>query len=932
MAGLVGREAELVVLADFAAALDDGPTALVLEGDPGIGKTALWEAGVAIARERGLTVLTCRPAEAEMHLPFTALGDIFESTDEAVTELPEPQQRALDAAMLRVDWDGPPIEQRAVALAVLAIIRRQAAAAPVVVAIDDVHWLDAPSAVALHFALRRLDTEPVGLLAAQRLRTDERRRSLDEALPAHRRRRIRVAPLDRPALGRVLGPTASRTLTQVHRISGGNPFYALEVARALERREIEPGPGQPFPVPQNLRELVRDRLEQLSGPARETALVVAALPQATVERVEAAAGEEADGLGEALAAGIVEVAGNRVRFTHPLLGSVLYSEASPAERRRLHGRLAELTPDLEERAAHRAAAATGPDPETAAMLDAAAARAARRGAPGVAADLLEQALRLTRTEAASDLLRRAVAAGESHQQAGDMAAARSMFTRAVTLARPGNERARALWLLASAQDFEHELPATLSSFEAAFAEADECGDPALVAAIEMSLAWLCHHQGDRRGVSAHGRRAMELAEQADDKTRLASTLVLLALNEGRGGNHEAFGLLERAFELASIVDVAEAFSRPDWVRGLFLVGEGRLADARTIYLSEYQRVVDEGSDWSLTMVLESLTLVERRAGNWDEATRYAREVYDVASHASNVPVYHAWHVALMHALRGRVEECRSTAAEGVALADAGYGGPIMYQHRAVLGFLELSLGDTRACADVLEPLSSGLTPEIGENGWFRFLADEIEARVALGELERAAWLLRRLDERRPTLLDQAWAEAATARCRGLLLAAERREADAVAQLGSALVQHERLNEPFELARTLLVLGRVQRRFKRRGAARESLTQAREIFASLGAPLWTAQSDDELQRIGGRAPRAAGLTPTEQRVAELAASGLTNREIAAELFLSANTVQAYLKRIYRELGVRSRTELARKLTPSPSSKSTETGVSGSSPRS
>jgi DNA-binding NarL/FixJ family response regulator len=253
------------------------------------------------------------------------------------------------------------------------------------------------------------------------------------------------------------------------------------------------------------------------------------------------------------------------------------------------------------------------------------------------------------------------------------------------------------------------------------------------------------------------------------------------------------------------------------------------------------------------------------------------------------------------------------------LADAAGIGPIFGGHRAVLGFIALSSDDAKSCAEVLQPLSALLTPEIPENGWFRFVADEIEARLALGHVDRARALVERLAERRGTLLDRAWARAATERCRALVLAAEGDEAGAAEAFDLARREHERAHEPFEFARTLLAQGRAERRFKRRRASREHLTAARALFVRLGSPLWVARTDEELRRIGGRAPRRAGLTSTEARIAELAAQGLTNREIAAALFLSVNTVQAYLKRIYRELGVRSRTELARKFPPGESSK-------------
>jgi DNA-binding CsgD family transcriptional regulator len=257
-------------------------------------------------------------------------------------------------------------------------------------------------------------------------------------------------------------------------------------------------------------------------------------------------------------------------------------------------------------------------------------------------------------------------------------------------------------------------------------------------------------------------------------------------------------------------------------------------------------------------------------------------------------------------------EARALVEEHVAVTDAAGIGPIFAGHRSVLGFIALSLGDARACIEHLEPLSSLLTSEIEESGWIRFLADEIEARVAVGEVEHAGVLVERLAERRSVLLDRAWVRAATERCRGLVFAVSGEEAKARNAFARALAEHERLPEPFELARTLLAQGRAERRFKRRRAARETLTRAREIFAALGAPLWVERTEEELSRIGGRSPRGVGLTATEEKVARLTATGLTNRQIAAELFISENTVKTNLKRIYRELGVRSRTELAAKL--------------------
>jgi DNA-binding CsgD family transcriptional regulator len=934
---LVGRASELAAFPQFLDAVAQGPAALVLEGDAGIGKTVLWAAAARLAEERGYRVFSSRPTEAETQLPFAALGDLLDKVPEdALAGLPEPQRRALDVAMLRAEWDGRAIERRAASLAVLTALRRLADETPVILALDDVQWLDAPSAAALQFVLRRLEQERVGLLATQRGRGGAFPAGLAEAFPPDRLQRFEVGPLDRGSLSRLLlarlrEPISAPTIVQLHRISAGNPFLALEIAAALERRGVVLEPGGAFPVPANLRELVRDRVQGLPTAARDAALAVAALAQATIEQVEAAVvgeGADVDGLGLALAADIVEIEGKRVRFTHPLLGSIIYSEASPARRRALHGHLAALTDDSEERARHLALSTQGPDTTVAAVIDEAALDAIGRGAPETAADLYDHAIRLTSADDQLARYRRTIDAAEARLHAGQVPAARLTFLAASEAAPEGRARAHALTRLASMLifDWQPDISVALETYEHARREADN--DPTLVGAIELDLAWLNLFRGDRLASSLHAKHCVELAEETSDKERLARALVTRAMMDGRAGDEKALGFLERAFALEEHVRHRQFTDRPQFVHALFLAGDGRLDEARAIVVGEYRRALERGDESSLPTLLECLTIIERRVGNWDEAERYAREMHAMAEREVLIPTYHSGPYALILALRGHAEHARALAEQDLVIADAGGIGPIFGGHRAVLGFVALSLGDAGACADLLEPLSAMLTPEIGEHGWFRFIADEIEARVALGELERADELVERLAERRSVLHDRAWARAATERCRGLLFAAAAQEERANDAFASALREHEQLHEPFELARTLLGLGRAQRRFKRRRSAREHLTRAREIFSELGAPLWVARADEDLRRIGGRAPREGGLTPTEERVAGLAADGLTNREIAAALYLSVNTVQAYLKRIYRELGIRSRTELGRKLPPDRDSKCTDSGVSGS----
>jgi DNA-binding CsgD family transcriptional regulator/tetratricopeptide (TPR) repeat protein len=927
---IVGRSGELAVFPPFLDSLDEGASALILEGDAGIGKTSLWAEGVELARVRGYQVLAYRAAEAEMQLPFVALGDLLATLPEDVLVLlPAPQRRALDVAMLRAEPEGTPIERRAVSLALVGALQRLAAPTPIVLALDDLQWMDAPSAAALEFALRRLRDSRLGLLATRRGRIAMN--TLADALPAERVLQVEVPALDAESLGRLLLerlglPLARPALLQVYRVSGGNPFLALEIVRALQRRDVAVVPGQPFPVPQSLRELVRDRLEQLPPSARGTGVVVAALGQPTVDRLTAAVGSDA--VDEAVRAGLVELADSRVRFTHPLIGSIIYSEASSAERRTLHRRLAEQTDDVEERAVHVALAANGPDRDVAAALDVAASSALRRGAPETAAELYQHAAELTPDGDDVPRYRRIIEGGEAHLRAGDGGAAQRAFESAVGAGVDSPARAHALTRLAKMVVREWDPRSLAAALETYDRAAREAGDQVeLMRDIEHDLAWLGLFSGDRLSAAAHARRALELAERLGDAEAIAVELSTSALMEGRGGNEEAVRLLDRALRLAEHVRRRPFAERPHFVHALFLAGDGELDRARDIVLDEYRRAVERGDEDSLPVLLECLTIIERRAGNWDDAERYARDTWESAERGRFAPEYHAGPYGWILALRGRIDEARAAAERGLARADAvGAGRALFGGHRAVLGLVALSTGDDAGCADLLEPLSTALTPGISETGWFRFLADELEARLGLGDIHRARLLVERLAERRDVFLDRAWARAATYRCGALVSAADGDEHAADEEFTLALREHERLGDPFELGRTLLARGRSQRRFKRRRASRESLEAARDLFARVGAPLWTAKAENELHRIGGRAPRGIGLTPTEERVARLAAEGLTNREIASALFLSPNTVQAYLKRVYRELGIRSRTELAREFASRARSNSTDSGVS------
>ena len=404
------------------------PRALVLEGEPGIGKSTLWHASVEVARMRGFCVLVSRPAEAERGLTHAGLGDLFEGVLESVLPaLPAPRRHALEVALL-VEEDAYDLDPRTLGVAVRSALEFLAAEEPVVLAIDDDQWLDPSSASALAFALRRLEERAILLLLTRRLGESAETPDLERALGAGRVERLHVGPLSLGATHQLLHahlarPLARPTLLRVHETSGGNPFYALELARALG---AEVDPTQPLRVPESLEGLVRARLDKLPPATRESLLLAAAVGRPSSELLAGLHVTERV-LDPALAARVIERTDGTIRFAHPLLASVVYHGVPANERRSAHGRLALVVADPLDRARHLALSTESPDAEIARALEDAAALASNRGTPIAAAELAEHALRLTPPGAHIDRHRRALAAARAQRSAGEWTRARSVL-------------------------------------------------------------------------------------------------------------------------------------------------------------------------------------------------------------------------------------------------------------------------------------------------------------------------------------------------------------------------------------------------------------------------------------------------------------------------------------------------------------------------
>jgi DNA-binding CsgD family transcriptional regulator len=923
---IIGRREELVALAEFLAVVPAGGSALLFDGDAGIGKTALWQEGVRVAHERGFRVLTARATHSEIRTAFATVGDLFAPVlGETLPRLVPVQRRALEVAFLLREPDAAPPEVRLLAAALLSIVRLLAEDGPLVLAVDDAQWVDASSANLLRFVLRRLDAEPVGVLATVRGRPVAAPLELDRALAGFRR--LTVAPLSVGAIYRLLwdrlGLNLPRpVLVRVHEAAGGNPFYAIELGRALVDGTIR-ADGVHISLPDSLRAVVAKRLGSLPARVRETLVAVAALTAPSVALLMPLARTAVDDIELARQRGVLELDGDRIRFAHPLLAPVCYSDMPLHKRRRLHRRLAELDVGLEERSRHLAIAANGPDDEIAAALDAAAIHAHARGAAQAAAELAERAIALTPADAIDSINRRRIAAAEHCFYAGDGKKARTMLDEAVGSAKPGPVRAEALHRLAEA-GMVGARPEAEQLFNRALAE------PGLEihekAHILGELGWLLAARGAGRDGARSAEAGLAIAERLVEPHLLVLSLARVAeITFWRTGRIRR-DLLDRALE----IERAGGGGRPDGASlhrpaydasprttlAILLGRCDRYDEARVIW-RELIAEANECADPEVVGRLFFLAGMEVASGEWDEAARLCDESMEVARQTGRETLEPLCRMILaeIDAVKGEVEKARRELPDLLHVAElAGYGTSTQRLLRS-LALLELSCDDAEASWRHVAPRFASLE-ELDDYDAHLAGSVAIEALIAIGDLLTAQRLL--------TLLDDHAAAADTAlrplaaRCRGLLLAAQGDHQRAIAAL-------ERASEPpdppqqvnrFELARTLLALGTVQRKAQHKRAARESLERSVEIFERLGARVWLEKTRSELRRIGGRVSHEGQLSETERRIVELVVAGRRNREVAAELNLSPNTIAWNLSKVYRKLGVSSRAQLATHIAATP----------------
>lgn len=906
---MFGRELEREASERFLDSVAQHAAALVFEGEPGIGKTTVWRETAERAGERGYRVLSCRPAQAEAKLSYAGLTDLLVgvASDEVLERLPVPQRHALEVALLESAPGAKPSEPRVVYAAFSSVLFGLADVEPLVVAVDDVQWLDRPSQAALEFVLRRPGARRLGFLISERIGEGAIvPAGLARALVEGDSERVALGPLSVGALHAVISSSLGQApprpvLIRVASASRGNPFYALEIARELSAHG-DLSAGEALPIPNDLSELVAGRIRRLPRRTQEALLSAAALAYPTVELLDRAALERAE------RAELVHVKGDGVSFAHPLFASAVYGSATAERRRHLHRRLAGLVADAEERARHLALGAEGPNEKIALALEAAAGQARSRGTPEGAAELMELAIRLTPHDYGDRRAARAIEAAEHHFHAGDLGRARSLAEGILARAPEGAIRGHALRVLGEVRYHEDSFAEAVPLFEEAVTLLGE--DPRGVD-LHVNLAYAYVNLGDFASAAQHGRFGIEQASRAGDDGLYAVALAVSAIVGFYAGERLDRVAIERALSLEDPDRQIVMPMRPSLIAGIVLHICDELERSEELLTELRQRTLDRGEDSDLPLLAAQLGIVTRRRGKPHEALPYLEEGYEVARMVGSATGQVIVLAERCHARAtiGDVQGARADADEARRLAVeseywfghawAGWG----------LASLELSLGNPTAASELLEPVAvlaeqRGACDPIAAT----FLPETIEAVLGVGELERAETLIGIL-EQHGEMHERHSAVAAAARCRALVFAAR-------GDLSRAQEEVERARSlvpaqlPLEVGRTLLARGQIERRARRKRAARESFEHALATFETVGASLWAERARAELERTGIRHAGSNELTPSERRVAELAGQGLTNKRIAEAVFLSPKTIEANLARVYRKLGIRTRAELGR----------------------
>ncbi|MFD4413460.1 AAA family ATPase [Streptomyces sp. NPDC058476] len=884
---------------------------LVLHGEPGIGKSALLEEAVAAAA--GMTVLRATGIEMEAELAFAGLGELLRPLQPLIDRLPSVQACALRTALSLGEAHTP--DRLTLGAATLTLLTDAAATTPVLVAVDDAHWMDEASTHALLFAFRRLQAEAVAVVVTAR--DGEDCRFTEAGLPT-----LALTGLEPAAAAALVQsvaevPADSEPFKRLYRETAGNPLALLEAAPALRRSAwVMQAPEGPLQVGPRLTAAYSARLAALpkagqraatvaaAGYTEEAAVLVAALHHLALDT---------EVLQTLEAAKVVDLAGGKVRFVHPLLRAAVYHKAGPERRREAHRALAAALADRhgpvnrDQRSWHLAAAAAAPDLIAASALADTAARARDRGALPAALRAYERAADLSPSPV--DRGRYLLAAAEVAQLAGrgDQAmalaeAATNATDDATVGAGATGLRSQVLLVRRPPRRVHDQLVDMAVGLEAAQAV------PLLVAAAGAACMGGAIVQArataDRASALAHDGEAAVFDHSA--AVMQAHTMMLA------GERRKAAAVLGSCEEFLTAGDPLSIGVEVTSFSAMDLMWLERFPTARMLLERAIRCARRIGACERLVPYLTVLADTQLRTGCWDDAYALASEGATLAAEIGQ-PVLQAYAIstlARIEAAQGRAAECIEHARQFRGLLE-GRGAELVSPYMdAALGLLDLGTGKVSEAAARLNDLQERVAVSgLGEPTVLQHQPDLIEACLAAGDLSGAQVALAELVgqvQQAPS----AWGHAVSARCRGLVDADE----DAYAE---ALRRHEQLPDPFAKARTELAYGRFLRRKRKRGAARRPLIAARQAFERLRAEPWTARAEQELRAAGFETPTRRShepvtLTERETQVAVLVSKGQTNREVAAALFLSDKTVEYHLSHIYAKLSVRSRVELAGRL--------------------
>jgi DNA-binding CsgD family transcriptional regulator len=898
---LVGREAEQRTLDGLLdRARDEHSGVLVLRGAPGIGKTALLD--YAQEQAAGMKVLRCVGIEAEHELPFAGMHALVRPCLDLVDRLPAPQAAALKGA-LGLSAGG--VEDRfLVSLGLLSLLAEVGEEGAVLCCIDDAQWLDGPSAEALLFAARRLEAEPIAMVMT--VREGEVRRFDAAGVPQLELETLTDRDAEELLTHRLERRAAPEVIASLLQTAAGNPLALLELPLGLSSTQLEgaePILGPP-PVRPAVEESFRARVSALPERTRRLLLVAAADELGDLPAIRAAAarlGLDGSDLAEAERDGLLRVDGS-VTFRHPLVRSAVYRSATRDERQAAHEALAAAVDDQARSAWHRALVTDRPDEGVAAELEAAAAQAATRGAQATASAAFERAAELSEQPARRG--HRLACAARASLDAGRPDAALALVERARSYVDDPLDAVE-LDMIRATDAGRRGSPSEAQALiqGAARTVAPVAPEPA----AEM-LAWSVVTALVSKRIEpavGEGLRVLDGMDTSGPQGRFARALIEGAAAVLAGDVEAAGARLSEAFELGEGFTEGRMQVLNTFV-GAFL---GDYPGARRVSERGVALARAEGSLASMAGVFPLLVLCQLGEGRIAAAIASTAEGLELAERLGfeNDRTGLLALEARVAAQQGREEECRARAEEAMQRSLAT--GLTWAAEQAHLAFaeLELGLGNAREALEHLEQLDPLPLPPV------RLLAsgDIIDAALRVGDEARAQRALAELEAWAP-ITEAPLVQGLLARCRAVL---EQDDGEARRLFEEALMHHAHDAPVFERARTQLAYGERLRRERHKVEARTQLRNALDTFEGLGTKLWSKRARGELQATGETARKRDvstldELTPQELRIAQLVAAGATNRDAAAQLYVSPKTVEYHLRKVFLKLGVNSRVELAR----------------------